>query len=122
MGGAYKLVAFGYFWIDKWIHYGYTLDTMNTTTIHIKTDVKTRNEVKKIAEDFGFSLTSLVNALLKQIARTKHLDLNLEENPTQYMIDSLKKSEEEVKAGKTISFKSRMDILDYLSKEINNEK
>ncbi len=95
---------------------------MNTTTIHIKTDVKTRNEVKKIAEDFGFSLTSLVNALLKQIARTKHLDLNLEENPTQYMIESLKKSEEEVRAGKTISFKSRKDILDYLSKEIDNEK
>jgi antitoxin component of RelBE/YafQ-DinJ toxin-antitoxin module len=57
---------------------------MNTTTIHIKTDVKTRDEARKVAEDFGFSLTSLVNALLKQIARSKRLTLSIEEEPTPY--------------------------------------
>ena len=93
-----------------------------TTTIHIKTDVQTRNEAKKIAEAFGFSLTSLVNALMKQIARTKRLDLNLEETPNQYMIDSLKKSEAEVKAGKAISFKSGKDALDYVNSLIKDEK
>ncbi len=63
--------------------FGYTLDTMNTTTIHIKIDVQTRDEAQKVAEKFGFSLTSLVNALLKQIARTKRLSFNLEEKPTK---------------------------------------
>jgi antitoxin component of RelBE/YafQ-DinJ toxin-antitoxin module len=48
---------------------------MNPTTIHIKTDVKTRDSAKKVAEDFGFTLTSLVNAMLKQIARTRSLTL-----------------------------------------------
>ncbi len=95
---------------------------MNTTTIHIKIDVKTRDAAKKVAEDFGFSLTSLVNALLKQVARTKRLALNLEEKPTPYMIESLKKSEEDVKAGRVISFKSGHEALDYLKKEIRNEK
>lgn len=65
---------------------------MNTTTIHIKTDIKTRDNAKKVAKDYGFSLTALVNVVLKQIARTKHLTLNLDEEPTQYMIESLKKS------------------------------
>ncbi|SRR5258706_12366562 len=95
---------------------------MNTTTIHIKTDIKTRDDAKKIAEDFGFSLTSLVNALLKQIARTKRLTLNMDETPTPYMIESLKKSEEDVKAGRVISFKTSKDALKYLEKEIINEK
>ena len=95
---------------------------MNTTTIHIKTDVKTRDDAKKVAEDFGFSLTSLVNVLLKQIARTKRLTLELDEKPNKYMIESLKKSEEDVKYGRVTSFTSWKDALDYLYHEIKNEK
>jgi len=92
------------------------------TTIHIKTDTKTRDNAKKVAEEFGFTLTSLVNALLKQVARTKSLNLNLEEKPNKYMIKALKKAEEDVKAGKVISFKSGKEALDYLRKEISDEK
>jgi addiction module RelB/DinJ family antitoxin len=95
---------------------------MNTTTIHIKTEIKTRNDAKKVAEEFGFTLTSLVNALLRQIARTRRLALNLEENPTPYMIDSLKQSEADVKAGRVISFASGKAALDYLAREITHEK
>lgn len=108
--------------VDRRIHFGYTLASMNTTTIHIKTDVKTRDAAKRVAEDFGFSLTSLVNALLRQVARTKRLALDLEEVPTPYMIESLRKSEEDVKAGRVISFKSGQEALDYLKKEVRNEK
>ncbi len=95
---------------------------MNTTTIHVKTDIKTRNDAKRVAEGFGFTLTSLVNSLLKQVARTKRLNLSLEEKPTPYMIESLKKSEEDVKAGRVISFKTAKDELAYLDREIENER
>ncbi len=108
--------------LDKGIHFGYILVSMNTTTIHIKTDIKTRDNAKKVAKDYGFSLTALVNVVLKQIVRTKHLTLNLDEEPTQYMIESLKKSEEDVKEGKVISFKSGKEALEYLAHEIENEK
>ena len=92
------------------------------TTIHIKTDVHTRDRAKKVAQDFGFTLTSLVNAMLKQIARTKRLTLSLDETPNQYMIESLKQSEEDVKAGRGMSFESGKDALEYLAKEIADEK
>ena len=95
---------------------------MNTTTIHIKTDVKTRDDAKKVAEDFGFTLTSLVNTLLKQIAKTKRASLDLKEEPNQHTIELLRKSKEDVDAGRVISFKSGRDALDYLRKEIINEK
>ena len=93
-----------------------------TTTIHIKTDVKTRDEAKKVAEEFGFSLTSLVNAILRQIARNKRLSLSLEENPTPYMIDSLKQAEEDEKAGRVISFASGQEALEYVRSLIDEKK
>lgn len=95
---------------------------MNTTTIHVKTDIKTKDNAKKIAESFGFTLTSLVNALLKQIVRKRRISVDLDEEPTKYMLESLKKSEEDVKAGRVISFDSGKDVLDYLAKEIKNDK
>ena len=95
---------------------------MTTTTIHIKTEIKTRDDAKKVAEDFGFTLTSLVNALLKQIARRKRLTLSLEENPTPYMIESLKRSEEDVKAGRVISFATPEDAIAYVSSLTQDDK
>ncbi len=102
--------------------FGYTLDTMNTTTIHIKTDVRIRDDAKKVAEDSGYSLTSLINALLRQIARTKSLNLNLEEKPNKHAVAMLKKSEEDYKAGRVTSFESWQEVLNYLDHEIANEK
>ena len=86
------------------------------TTIHIKTDVHTRDSAKKVAQDFGFTLTSLVNAMLKQIARTKRLTLSLDETPNQYMIESLKQSEEDVTAGRVSpGFTNAKDAIAWLN-------
>lgn len=91
---------------------------MKTTTIHIKTDIKTRDNAKKVAEEFGLSLTSLVNALLKQIARTKKLTLSIDEVPNQYLIQALKDSEEDVKAGRVSpSFTNTKDAIAWLKDE-----
>jgi addiction module RelB/DinJ family antitoxin len=97
------------------------LISMNTTTIHIKTDIKTRDDAKKVAEEFGFSLTSLVNAMLRQIARNKRLSLSLEEHPTPYMIETMKQAEEDVKAGRVISFQSGTEALLYIDSLIKDE-
>jgi antitoxin component of RelBE/YafQ-DinJ toxin-antitoxin module len=95
---------------------------MSTTTIHIKTEVKTRDDAKKVAEEFGFTLTSLVNALLKQISRGKRITLSLDEEPTPYLIESLKKSEEDIKAGRVISFETPDDAIAYVSSLIEDDK
>ncbi len=92
--------------------------TMYTTTIHVKTDVKTRNEAKKVAEDHGLSLTALINIVLKQVARTKHLTLRLdEEEPSDYLIETLKKSEEDIKAGRVSpEFHNTKDAIAWLNR------
>lgn len=93
----------------------------NATTIHVKTDTKTRDEAKKVAEAFGFSLTSLVNAMLKQIARSKKLTLSLDETPNEAMRAGLRQGEEDVKAGRVISFKGFDEAIDYVSKLIDDD-
>ncbi len=95
---------------------------MNTTTIQIKTDTKTIDEAKKVASDFGFTLPSLLSAMLRQIAKKKSLNVNLDETPNAYMIEQLKQAEEDEKAGRVISFKSGKDALAYVRSLINEKK
>lgn len=95
---------------------------MQYTTLHIKTDTKTRDEAKKVAEEFGFSLTSLVNALLKQVVRNNALTLTVNEKPSEYMMKSLRTSEADAKAGRKISFESGKDALKYLAHEYEQDK
>ena len=96
---------------------------MNTTTIHVKIDIKTRNEAKRVAEEFGFTLTALVNALLKQITRTKQLYLNTrKEEPTEYFDQLMKEADEDIKAGRVISFKNGDEALSYVDSLIKHDK
>ena len=54
--------------------------------------------------------------MLKQIARTKRLTLSLDETPNQYMIDALKESEEDVKAGRVSpAFRNVKDAIAWLN-------
>ena len=95
---------------------------MNTNLIVIKTQPATKAKAKQIASEFGLTLSGLINMLLKQVIRDKAVTLSLEEKPSQYMIDALKKSEEDVRAGRVITFKNAQEEFDYLDKEIANEK
>jgi hypothetical protein len=49
---------------------------------------------------------------------TKELD----EIPNEYLRKSLEQSEEDIKAGRVLSFASAKDALEYLDKEIADEK
>lgn len=73
---------------------------MNTAVINIKTDSRLKEEAQKIAKDLGFSLSSLMNAYLRQLVKAKTVHFSLNEEPTPYMLNSLKESEADIKAGK----------------------
>jgi addiction module RelB/DinJ family antitoxin len=96
---------------------------MNTASILIKTDPQLKEKAQKTAEEMGISLTSVINRYLKHFIQTKSITFTTDEEiPNQQMIDSLKQSEKDYKAGRFISFKSKKDVLSYLDKEILNEK
>lgn len=95
---------------------------MNTTSILIKTDPKIKEKAQEVASEMGISLTSVINRYLKHFIQTKSITFTTGEAvPSQYMIDSIKQSEEDYKAGRYISFENPSDELAYLDKMIEDE-
>lgn len=86
---------------------------MNSAVINIKTNPVIKAKAQKVAEELGFSLSSLINGYLKHLVKTKTVHFTTSEEPTQYLIDALKESEEDIKAGRVLSFKNERDAENY---------
>ncbi|MDE2025391.1 MAG: type II toxin-antitoxin system RelB/DinJ family antitoxin [Patescibacteria group bacterium] len=95
---------------------------MNTTSLHIKVEPDLKEQAQSLADELGISLSAVVKALLKQFVRTKHLSVGIDEIPNDYLIRSIKQSDEDIKNGRVTSFASGQDVLSYLDQEIKIEK
>jgi len=91
---------------------------MNTAVINIKTQPETKAKAQEIAKAIGISLSSLLNAYLKQFIRTKKVELDLQEEPSPYLIKMLKKAERDIKAGRVSpAFKTGKEAVAWLEKQ-----
>ncbi len=74
---------------------------MNTAVINIKTDPKVKKKAQAVVERLGFSLSSVLNAYLRKLIRTRTVefsdDVRLELTPWAKRM--LKQSERDTKAG-----------------------
>ena len=88
---------------------------MNTAVINIKTNPTTKKEAQKVAEELGLSLSGIINGFLKHLVRTKSVAFSVSEEPTQYLLDSLKESEQNIKDGwVSPAFDNAEDALKWL--------
>ena len=88
---------------------------MNTAVINIKTEPETKKLAQQVASEIGVSLSSLINAYLKELARTKKVEFNAREEPSAYLIRTIKKAEENYKRGNTSpAFSNAKDAIKYL--------
>jgi len=94
----------------------------NTAVINVKVNPELKVQAQNFAEELGFSLSSLINACLKQIVRSGSVSFSVSEEPTEYIIKALKESKEDIKAGRVISFETGEEALVYLDKLIDNDK
>lgn len=94
---------------------------MQTAVVNIKVDPEVKKKAQEVAEASGFSLNVLISDYLKKIAKIKRAQTHLEEEPSEYFIKAMKESEEDVKAGRVVSFKSAEEAVSYLDKLIFNE-
>lgn len=87
---------------------------MNTAIINIKTDPKVKKEAQVLAERLGFSLSSVLNAFLRDFLRKRTIafsdDIRLELTP--YAKRMLKRSEEDVKRGRVSPWFSSVEESD----------
>jgi antitoxin component of RelBE/YafQ-DinJ toxin-antitoxin module len=96
---------------------------MNTAAIYIKTQPEVKAKAQKIAKNLGFSLSSLVDSWLKQFVKTKRVTYRAKEDerPSKYLTESLKRSEEDIKEGRVLSFDSGEDAVKYFKSLEGNE-
>jgi addiction module RelB/DinJ family antitoxin len=73
---------------------------MNTTVINIRTQPDEKKAAQQVAEDLGMNLSVLINGFLKNLIKTKTISLVDSEEPSQYLIDSIKEAEEDIKNGR----------------------
>ena len=88
---------------------------MNNAVINIKTEISTKKQAQKIAAEFGFSLSSLINSYLKEIVRTRKLNLDLGEAPSPYLTKQMKLSEKNYREGRVSpTFKTGEEAIKWL--------
>ena len=86
-----------------------------STSIKIDKDVK--NKAKKLADDFGLSLSTVINAQLKQFIRDKQLIISQTPKMSPYLENLLGPIEQDIKRSKNLSkpIKSKSDLDAYFS-------
>lgn len=88
---------------------------MNNTVINIKTSSETKEGARQVAEELGFSLSSLINAYLKELVRTQRVSFTLQDEVAPYFMETLQESQDDVKKGKVSpSFSDPNKALDWL--------
>lgn len=89
---------------------------MNTYTIlNVKTDKKLKAEAKKVAEELGVPLSTVVNAFLKKFVREKEITLSVNNHrPTPYLEQILEDAQKEHSDGKARTFDSGKDLMSHL--------
>lgn len=96
---------------------------MNTEVINLRVEPDLKRKAKKLAQELGITLSGLMSGLLTHAIRTKTVTFSAaKEIPSDYLIEMIKESEEDIKKGRVVSFKKPKDALDYLDKMIKNDK
>jgi addiction module RelB/DinJ family antitoxin len=95
------------------------MTTPNTATIlNIKTDKKLKAEAKKVADDMGLTLTTVVNSMLKQFVHEKEITFSTNDyRPTKWLREAITESRREFESGKTKIFDNVDDFLADLTKK-----
>jgi len=69
------------------------------TVLTIKTDKTIKDQARKVADEFGIPLGTIINAFLRQFVRNKELSLDISYKPTPYLMKIIEDSREEYKRG-----------------------
>lgn len=93
---------------------------MSYAVVSTKIDPQTKKEAMATADSLGVPLSVVIKAFLKQFIRTKTVTFSaaVEEKPSKYLLEMIKKAEEDYKAGKASpAFKTGEEAVAWLEKQ-----
>jgi len=85
------------------------------TVINIKADKDIKKGAQKIAQELGLSLSTVINAYLRQFVRNKEIHLSTAPHMSPELEKFLGKAEKDIAAGKNFSgpFSSKKELDEY---------
>ncbi|MCA9348233.1 type II toxin-antitoxin system RelB/DinJ family antitoxin [Candidatus Saccharibacteria bacterium] len=90
---------------------------MNKTVISVKIDKDIKASAQEVASSAGLTLSTLVNAYLRQVAATRRIELYAPEQMTPQLSRLIAEVEEELREGKASKgFTSAEEFLSDLKK------
>ncbi len=85
------------------------------TQVNLKIDSLVKKQAQKLAEELGLSLSSVVNATLKQFARTGELELSSAPRITPQLEELVLEARKDYEEGKTFGpFDNADDLIKHL--------
>lgn len=89
---------------------------MNTTVINVRTRPEVKKAAQEVAEDLGLNLSALINGFLRQLIKTKTINLKVTEEPSDYLLQILKDTKGEIKRGEVSpTFEKAEDAITWLN-------
>lgn len=90
---------------------------MNTAVVNVKVNPTVKKQAQHVARELGFSLSSLINAYLKQLVKTKAITFSVaSEEPTEYLLEMLKESKKDIQEGRVSpTFTNVKDAIRWLN-------
>ncbi|HSX28928.1 MAG TPA: hypothetical protein VLE73_00045 [Candidatus Saccharimonadales bacterium] len=93
---------------------------MNSVLLSIKTDEKTKQELRDFSAELGISSTAFVNMVIKQALRDRRIVLTTNLEPTPYLEDIMREAEADYAAGRDITHtKGKKEALAHLDSLMN---
>lgn len=87
---------------------------MSDTLLSIRTDEQTKKEVKKFANSVGLSVSAFVTVVLRQTMQEGKIVLSPTLEPTPYLEKIMRKTEEDIKAGRVGSPMNKDEAIKHL--------
>ena len=89
---------------------------MQTAQIGFKTTPQVKLKAQRLSNKLGVSLSSVMNGFLHQFIRTERLELSTDPQPSQYALDMIRESEEDIKKGRVSpGFDNAKDAIAWLN-------
>lgn len=97
---------------------------MNTAVINIKVEPGVKKQAHLVADELGFSLSSLIHAFLKNLIKTRTITFSAtkKEELSDYAIKALQESMDDIKKGRTSpTFTNAEDAIAWLNKPLSKK-
>ncbi len=93
------------------------------TVISVKVDRVVKASAQEVAKSMGLTLSSLVNAYLRQVVATRRIELYAPEQMTPKLEKLIAQVEKEIEAGETVGpFNSADDFLEALQSKDGDDR